>query len=49
MLYVLLLIVAGGGGLSAEFNSKSACEAALFAMKSEMSNQTIVGMCVEKG
>ena len=49
MTYVLLLIVAMGGGLSAEFNSKEACEAALAKMKSAAEPQEVLGFCVEKG
>lgn len=49
MTYVLLLIVAMGGGISAEFNSKEACEAALEKMKAGVEPQETIGFCVEKG
>lgn len=49
MIYVLLLIVAGGGGLSAEFESLSACEAARDTFLADAEVQRYAAVCVPKG
>tara|TARA_R100000544_G_C2190533_1_gene41455 strand:- start:396 stop:545 length:150 start_codon:yes stop_codon:yes gene_type:complete len=48
MIYVLMMIVAGGGGFSAEFESQAACEAARSAFLEEAQKQISVSMCVPK-
>ncbi|MGH1356859.1 MAG: hypothetical protein ACRBBS_17545 [Thalassovita sp.] len=49
MIYVLMLVMAGGGGFSAEFENVEACEAARSAFLSEAGKQQIsVSLCVPK-
>lgn len=48
MIYVLMMVVAGGGGFSAEFHSKQACESAKEAFLAEAKNQISVSICVPK-
>lgn len=48
MIYVLLMVVAGGGGFSAEFDSQEACEAARQAFLAEVENQISASICVPK-
>jgi len=49
MIYILLMVIGGGGGVSAEFDSQSACESAL-AQMTEATAQAgpSVGICVPK-
>ncbi len=49
MIYVLLMIVSGGGGLSAEFSNQDACEAARAAFLEASQNQSSISICVPKG
>mgnify|MGYP003586282614 CR=1 FL=1 len=48
MIYILLFVVGGGGGFSAEFNTLGACEAARDAFVAEAKGPH-VAMCVPKG
>lgn len=49
MIYVLMMIIAGGGGFSAEFENREACEAARTAFISEVGTKQIsISMCVPK-
>lgn len=48
MIYILLFVVAGGGGFSAEFGNQAACEAARDAFVAEAKGPH-VAMCVPKG
>ncbi|SFU98296.1 hypothetical protein SAMN04488527_1683 [Aliiroseovarius crassostreae] len=48
-LFVLLMLVPGGGGMSAEFTSLEKCEAAIEAFAAETGDHNKpIGICVEK-
>lgn len=49
MISILLFVVAGGGGLSAEFATETACQAALEQMTEEARPNPPFGKCVPKG
>lgn len=49
MIYVLMMVLVAGGGFSAEFESREACEAARTAFISEAGEQQLsVSLCVPK-
>lgn len=49
MIYVLLFVMGGGGGIAADFNSQEACEAARTALMAEAEGNPTISMCVPKG
>ena len=49
MIYILLMVIAGGGGFSAEFETQDACEAARSAFLAEDERQLSISICVPKG
>jgi hypothetical protein len=49
MIYVLMMVIAGGGGFSAEFDGQAACESALARMQDAAAQAgPSVGICVPK-
>ena len=49
MIYILMMVIGGGGGFSAEFETQAACESALAKMQEASAKAgPSIGLCVPK-